>query len=201
MSSFSNGCCLWSSLKILFTVWSWDSFSYQFPGLWSSNLITLRMIIIVSVSNICPFSGLPLGGFTVETRSGGTNVSSNWVIPRAPVLHICFSRICGSRVGRGRISRVSRSSWILASGHSPEVTRASWPIWDRGLAHCSSPEPSSLGNENPESPGLIYPGCSQLTPPGDSSDFSSCYLHKGKDHHLFSPPTSSFSVTSTTWNC
>lgn len=45
----------------------------------------------------------------------------------------------------------------LASDYSPEITCTSWPIWDRGLAHCSSPESLSLGNKPHESLWMYLP--------------------------------------------
>lgn len=74
----------------------------------------------------------------------------------------------------GRTSSVSRSSQTLASNYSPEITCTSWPIWDRGLAHCSSTEPLSLGNKTHGSPWMDLPWQFPAPPPKKSSDISCC---------------------------
>lgn len=111
-----------------------------------------------------------------------TDFPSNGVNPQGTCLvQFCLSWLRESSLEGGMTSRVSRSSQILASDYSPEITCTSWPIWDRGLAHCSSPEPLSLGNKPHESFGCIYHDCSQLNPFGNSNDFSChCCLHKAE---------------------
>lgn len=78
-------------------------------------------------------------------------------------------------------SGVSRSSQILASDYSPEITCTSWPIWDRGLAHCSSPEPLSLGNKPHESLWMDLPWLFPAQPLWKQQGFQllRC-LHKAK---------------------
>lgn len=96
--------------------------------------------------------------------------------PKAPVLCVCVSHeFMKVRLKEGT-SSVSRSSQILASNYSPEITCTSWPIWDQGLAHCSSPE-HPLGVKATSPLGLVYHGCPQLAPAGNS-DFSCCCLHE-----------------------
>lgn len=161
-------------------------------------------MIFILILNICPSGGLTLSWVWYllrnkkwkQTRSG--NFSSNWVHPKAPVLCISvsheFTRV---RVER-RTSSVSRSSQTLTSNYSPEITCTSWPIWEQGLAHCSSPK-QSLGAKTTSPLGLIYRGYSQLTSL-ETQWFQLLLFAPGEDHHPFSPPTAIFPVTSVTWN-
>ena len=91
------------------------------------------------------------------------------MILKAPVFAFVFltSLLESDQKKEGQASSVSRSSQILASDHSPEITCTSRPIWDQGLTHCSSSEhPLGVSTMSPR--GLPCQGCSQLTPSGNT---------------------------------
>lgn len=77
--------------------------------------------------------------------------------------HLCCSRIGESPTGR-KTSSVSRSSHILASDESPRIICTSWPIWDRGLAHCSRPKSYPWGIKS-RSPWGSLPMAVPSSPP------------------------------------
>lgn len=131
-----------------------------------------------------------------ETRNGNTQTfhRTGWT-PRAllssAILPLMTTRIS---LEGGMTSRVSRSSQILASDYSPEITCTSWPIWDRGLAHCSSPEPLSLGNKPHESLWMYLPWLFSAQPLWKQQWFQLPLLFaQGRSHHLFH-------LSSVTWN-
>lgn len=141
------------------------------------------MIIFILIFNICPFYDLILSWVCSlliwrnkkwkHTRNG--NFSWNWMNPKAPVLCVFVSHEFTRVRLEEKTSSVSRSSQILASNRSPEITCTSWPIWDQGLAHCSSPE-HPLGVKATSPLGSVYYGCPQFAPSGNS-DFSCCCSH------------------------
>lgn len=106
--------------------------------------------------------------------------------PKAPVLGICgsheFARV---HVEGGRTGSVSRSTQILTSDDSPEISCTSWPIWDWGLAHCLSPEPLFLGNKILRSSWVDLPWWFLVFLLWNSSGFGFC-LHGSQRSPLLS---------------
>lgn len=151
-------------------------------------------MIFIFILNICPFCGITLSSILVSfVKKQEMETNKKWKLfveldssKSTCLMHVCFSWVY-KRVEERGTSSVSRSSQILASDYSPEITCTSWHIWNQGLAHCSRPK-HPLGVKTRHPPlGLIDHG----SPPRNTM-ISAAAICTGQNHHLFSPPTAIF---------